>query len=73
MCVALPGRIKKVNEDNTAIVDFSGNEVNAMTGVVEVKEGDRVLVHAGCVIQKISDDEADNMESLFNEINSMFT
>ena len=53
MCVALPGTVLEV-KDATAVVDFSGNKVNARAGLVDVQAGDRVLVHAGCILQKVS-------------------
>jgi len=44
MCVALPGKIIELRK-RTAIVDFSGNQVSARAGLVDVKVGDHVLVH----------------------------
>lgn len=67
MCVALPGIIEKI-EDSIATVNFAGNIVRAHTGVVKVKVGDYVLVHAGLVIQKLDKEEADNMRELFEAI-----
>ena len=67
MCVALPGRVEKI-EDSIATVNFSGNLVRAHTGVVEVAVGDYVLVHAGLVIQKLDAEEAANMTELFEMI-----
>ena len=67
MCVAIPGIVKKVNK-KSALVDFSGNQVNAATGLVEVAEGDSVLVHAGCIIQKVDKEEAEELTSLFKEL-----
>ena len=67
MCVALPGIIETI-EDNIASVNFSGNIVRAHTGVVDVKVGDFVLVHAGLVIQKLDREEAENMRELFEMI-----
>lgn len=67
MCVALPGRVEKI-EDSIATVNFSGNLVPAHTGVVEVAVGDFVLVHAGLVIQKLDAEEAANMTELFEMI-----
>ena len=67
MCVALPGKV--ISLDGTkATVDFSGNIVNAEAGLVNVKVGDKVLVHAGCIIQNMDDALADEMEELFREI-----
>ncbi len=67
MCVALPGEVKEI-KDGFAVVDFSGNTVNAATGLVDVAVGDRVLVHAGCIIQKVQKEEAEELEELFAEL-----
>ena len=46
------------------MVDFSGNQVTARAGLVDIKVGDFVLVHAGCVIQKVSQQDMDDLKSL---------
>lgn len=71
MCVALPGIITKINNNNTATVDFNGNTVNAHLGLCDVEIGDSVLVHAGCIIQKVSKSEADEIRDIFAEINEL--
>ena len=43
MCVALPGKVIEIKERD-AVVDFSGNQVTARVGLVDVKVGDYVLV-----------------------------
>lgn len=63
MCVALPGRVLAVNGP-TAELDFSGNRVAARVGLVPVKVGDWALVHAGCVIQVMKQQEAEEIEEL---------
>ncbi|MCR5654300.1 MAG: HypC/HybG/HupF family hydrogenase formation chaperone [Lachnospiraceae bacterium] len=68
MCVALPGVVKLIKDDKYAVVDFHGNEVEAAYGLVNIKPGDSVLVHAGCVIQVVSKSEAQEMEELFAEL-----
>ena len=70
MCVALPGRVTEIN-GTKATVDFSGNIVEAEAGLVKIKIGDRVLVHAGCIIQTMSDAQADEIEELFREIEDL--
>ena len=67
MCVAIPGTIIELN-GTKAKVDFNGNIVNAEAGLVDVKVGDKVLVHAGLIIQTMDDKMADEMEELFREI-----
>ena len=67
MCVALPGKVIKM-DGTKATVDFSGNIVTAEAGLVKVNVGDRVLVHAGCIIQSMDDKTADELEDMFKEI-----
>ena len=72
MCVALPGIVKKVaNDKKTAEVDFSGNIVHAAAGLIDVNEGDHVLVHAGCIIEKVKASEAEELRELFEELEVM--
>lgn len=63
MCVALPGKVIEIKERD-AVVDFNGNQVTARAGLVDVKVGDYVLVHAGCVIQKVSQQDMEDLEKL---------
>lgn len=67
MCVALPGKVIEVN-DRDAVVDFNGNQVTARAGLVDVKVGDYVLVHAGCVIQKVTQQDAKDLTDLMNDV-----
>lgn len=67
MCVALPGKVVEIYEKD-ALVDFSGNRVRAISGLVPIAVGDYVLVHAGCILQKLSAGEARDMIELFEEI-----
>lgn len=69
MCVALPGKVIEISGD-IAKADFSGNLLEVRTGLVDIAVGDYVLVHAGCVIQKVSTEEALRMEDLMREIES---
>ena len=69
MCVALPGKV--IGLDGTkATVDFSGNIVTAEAGLVKVNIGDRVLVHAGCIIQTMDDSMADELEEMVTKCES---
>ncbi|MBO5502965.1 MAG: HypC/HybG/HupF family hydrogenase formation chaperone [Lachnospiraceae bacterium] len=69
MCVAYPGTVIAVRPaEHKATVDFSGTTVDALTGVSDIKEGDRVLVHAGCVIRVLQEQEADELTELFKEL-----
>lgn len=70
MCVAEPGKITEIN-GSTAVVDYNGNKIHADKGIVDVKIGDYVLVHAGLIIQVLSEDEAKNMIDIFNELGEL--
>ena len=54
-----------------AKVDFNGNVVNAEAGLVDIKIGDKVLVHAGLIIQTMDDDLASEMDELYREIEGL--
>ncbi|MCD8391085.1 MAG: HypC/HybG/HupF family hydrogenase formation chaperone [Firmicutes bacterium] len=70
MCVAVPAKVTKI-ENNTATVEVDGNRVTANIGLVDVKEGDYVLIHAGLVIQKVMRNEAEEMAELFNTLKEL--
>ena len=67
MCVAYPGIVEKV-DGKKAVVNFHGSRVRVNAGLINVKAGDRALVHAGCILQVMSMDEAEEMEKLFAEL-----
>lgn len=67
MCVALPGKVVEIREKE-AVVDFSGNQVTARMGLVDIKVGDYVLVHAGCILQKVSTEEAEKLTELMEDV-----
>lgn len=70
MCVAAPGKVIEINGD-TAVIDYNSNKVNASKGIVDVKAGDYVLVHAGLIIQVLSEDEAEAMAEIFSELENL--
>lgn len=70
MCVAMPGKVIAL-DGTIAEVDFSGNRVRAQAGLVSVKPGDYVLVHAGCILQVVSQQEHDDLAELFEEIEAL--
>ena len=65
MCVALPGKVIEI-KDRDAVVDFNGNQVTARAGLVDVRVGDYVLVHAGCVIQKVTQQDMEDLRQREN-------
>lgn len=67
MCIAIPGRVESI-EGNTARVDFNGNLVNVNTGIIEPEVGQYVLVHAGCAIEVMEKDKAQELIDLFAQL-----
>lgn len=67
MCVAATGKVVRIDNE-IAEVDFNGNIVRAHTGIIDVKPGDDVLVHAGLIIQVMGKKDADEMRKLFEEL-----
>lgn len=57
MCVAATGIVTEVR-GQTAVVDFGGARTEARMGLTTVAPGDRVLVHAGCILQKVREEKA---------------
>lgn len=70
MCVAAPGRVLDI-KNNIATIEYSGNTLNANAGLVKIKPGDYVLVHAGLVIQRVDEEEAKNMTELFKTLEEL--
>ena len=67
MCVAVPGIVKKI-KDQYATVEIMGNQCEANIALVSVKEGDYVLMHAGCIIEVLKRDTAMDILNLFEEL-----
>ncbi|NBJ16392.1 MAG: HypC/HybG/HupF family hydrogenase formation chaperone [Dehalobacter sp. 4CP] len=70
MCVAVPGKVVEVT-DFTGKVDFQGNIIDVNMALVDAQAGDYVLVHAGCAIEVIQKDTADEILELFAELESL--
>ena len=70
MCVAIPGKVIEIFE-NTAKVDFNGNVVNVSTGLIEPEVGQYVLVHAGCAIEVMEYEKAQELLELFADLDAL--
>ena len=71
MCVAVPAKVIEVMEEE-ALVDFGGikKRVNTML-VPQLSQGDYVLLHAGCAMQKIDEEEAEKTLEIFRALVEM--
>lgn len=70
MCVAIPGKVTEI-DGNTAKVDFNGNSVKVNVGLVEPKVGQYVLVHAGCAIEVMEKEQAQEIIDLFADLEDL--
>lgn len=70
MCVAMPGKVVKL-DGTMATVDFSGNTIQAQAGLVHVKPGDYVLVHAGIILQVLTQTDHDAIVELLEEMEQL--
>lgn len=68
MCVAVSGKVISI-EQRKALLDIRGIQKEVSIELLgDVLVGDYVLVHAGCAIQKIDKQEAQEMDLLFDQI-----
>ncbi|MDR2163315.1 MAG: HypC/HybG/HupF family hydrogenase formation chaperone [Clostridiales Family XIII bacterium] len=70
MCVAYPGKVLNI-EGRMAKVDFAGNVARVNVGVVSVRPGDYVLVHAGCAIEAMSEEKAMEILEIFRDMETL--
>ena len=69
MCLALPGKIEKI-EGEMALIDYGGIKKEAnVSFLANVKKGDWVLVHVGFAIEKVDEAQAEGMYNLLDENN----
>jgi len=74
MCVAVPMKVIKIDKvNNTAEVSLSGNFINVNISLVSPKVGDFVLVHAGCAIEIIEKQAAEEIIQLFDTLEQLAT
>ena len=67
MCVAIPGKVVEIN-GHTAKVDVMNNTCDVNIKLVQPQVGDYVLIHAGCAIDVLSKDAAEEILWMFNEL-----
>ena len=67
MCIAVPGKIIDIDGD-IAKVDISGNICEANIKLVSAQIGEYVLIHAGCVLEVLRRDMAEEILSVFSEL-----
>lgn len=71
MCISLPGKVVAVRGP-AALIETAGTGrwCNALLHP-DLEAGDRVLVHAGLVVQVLSPEQARDIEDAFAELDSL--
>ena len=68
MCLAVPGKILKI-DGNKGIVEIGNMKREVFMHLVpEIAVNEYVLVHAGCAIQKVDEEEAKITLDIFKEL-----
>ncbi len=70
MCIAFPGKILTIDEDNFAVIDISGTRREVSLDIVDepVAVGDYVICHAGYAIQRIDEEVAQEKLAFLKEL-----
>ena len=72
MCVAIPAKVIEIYEHGS-LVDFGKIKKKVNTFFIEdIQIGDYVLIHAGCAVEKISEEDAIETIKLFKIISEEF-
>ena len=68
MCVGLPAMVESIT-DGMAIVNATGarREIS-VEFITNIKPGDYVMIHAGMAIARITADEAEETQSIMEEL-----
>jgi len=69
MCIAVPGRLIS-REGDQGRCDVRGNVVSVELGLVDADIGDYLLIHAGCAIQKVEQEEAREILELLSLVDA---
>jgi hydrogenase expression/formation protein HypC len=73
MCIAFPGKILSIDENNYAVIDIGGTQRDACLDIIdeEVGIGDYVICHAGFALHKVDEQAAqEKLEFLQHLINN---
>ena len=71
MCLAVPIKVVEVLNDQMAIGEQMGVQVEFSTALLaSVKTGDYVLVHTGIAIEVLDETEANETLAVWNELNA---
>jgi hydrogenase expression/formation protein HypC len=64
MCIAIPGKLIEKN-GSRGKADVNGNILPVELGLVRAEVGDFVLIHAGCALSVLPEDEKKEFDELY--------
>jgi len=67
MCLAIPGKILKIDGER-AVIDYGGVRKEANVSLIDAKVGEWVLVHVGFAIQKVEEEIAHETYRLLDDL-----
>ena len=71
MCIAVPAKIIKIDKE-MAEVNYNGIVLKTNIYFIDNPNiGDYVLIHAGCAIEKLNEDEAKETLKIFEELSEI--
>lgn len=69
MCLAVPAKILKIQENEMALAEIGGIQKRISISLLEkVSEGDYVIVHVGYALSILDPEEAQKTLALFQEL-----
>lgn len=68
MCLAVPGKVTEIIDPLKAVVDIQTIKREVNIALVDVNEGDYVLVHAGVALNVIDEDDAKETIGMLKEL-----
>lgn len=71
MCLAVPGKVVKIEEKECLVEIMGVSREISIELLKDVNIGDYVLIHAGCAIQKLDEEEALRTIELFKELKEL--
>ncbi len=69
MCLAVPVRVKRLLDNEMAVVEMDGLRKEISLALVDgVREGDYVILHVGYALTRLDPEEAERTLALFAEL-----
>jgi len=70
MCLSIPSKVEKIDENNMATVDTMGVKRDISLDLMndDVQIGDYILIHVGFAMNKIDKEEAEQSLKVYEEM-----